>query len=44
MTTWIARLRNRTHVMSNNLFTFVLIAVALAALAYFAQSVVSSFR
>ena len=30
--------------MSNNLFTFVMIAVALAALAYFAYSLVSPFR
>jgi len=36
--------RNRTHVMSNNLFTFVLIAAALAGLAYMASSLVSPFQ
>ena len=30
--------------MSDNLFTFVLIAVALVAMAYFAHSVVSPFQ
>jgi hypothetical protein len=35
--------RNRIHVMSNNLFAFVLMAAALLGLAYLASSLVSPF-